>query len=324
MTKEGLSQVGELDLESVLKLAKQRHDQRLQILATEGVQLEQGARSSLCSCLGRSYVSRMVPSDLTMAEYVVRTTELGEQEAEQRLKLCCEQCPPGGGACEGLDREGLGPMWTDGIEWFSCAKWSRYKLDRKLTDSGYPSKLLAKSFADIVKCDKSVADSRDECQKYVRQFGTAELRKGQGLLLSGASGVGKTHLIVATARELHRLRKIRTSRFWDTEYLVFSLRQQDDETKQIMQEAMDVDLLVLDDFNVSNATKWAATQIAMIINHRWGKELPILMTTNETLDEQAAGSLDERVIGRLIEIMDKHGYELLGRDHRFPEPSDEG
>jgi hypothetical protein len=310
---EGMVELADLDLMAALDRARARHDQRLKMLEQEELPLTMPARSMLSSsAIGRSYVSQILPSELTAEEYLVRSVEADEVEADERMKLC-HGCSPRGGACEGLAHEGEGPVWRDGYQWRPCRWWRVHQLDMKLHDSGYPDRLVVKGFGDYVPLTEVLGAARDDCVAYVDRFTEPE-RKGKGLLLVGGYGVGKTHLAVAVARELHARGYIKTSRCWDNEYLLHKLRQHNEECAQILEEAMSVDLLLLDDLNVLEATSWAARQIAMVVNHRWGRKLPLIITTNEKLDQQAP-VLGRRTISRLLESM--AGIEITGEDQRL-------
>lgn len=301
------------DLSQALELSQSRHAQRIATLEMEGAQLGGTASSMLASGRSnRSYVSRLVPPDLSAAEYLHLTIEEDEFAAEERLALCEEKCPPRGGACAGLHEEGRGPKWRDGIVWRPCVKWRVHALDKELAAHGYPPRLVTKGFAGFDAATAELEHVLEVCRAYVEQW--PELRQGgMGLRLSGDCGVGKTHLVVATARELHARRYIRDSQFWDVGHLLFVLRQHDEKSRTALDRAMETELLVLDDLNVQTATVWAADQIALIINHRWSHQAPILVTTNDDLEDQVP-RLGERTVSRLRETL--IGEEILGADRR--------
>lgn len=298
-------------LGEVLAQSRLQHDQRLQTLATEGVPLDGPASSMLASRqTSRSYVSQIVPSDLSAEQYLHLTTASEEEQAERRLELCMS-CPPRGGACASKEHEGTGPIWHEGLVWSTCSKWRVYRIDHLMEQSGYPTKLIPKGAAGFSAATEELQSALDVCLAYVDDYPT--LPRGMGLHLSGDSGVGKTHLVVGVARELHARNLIHTSRFWENAFLLFKLRQHNEAADLIMEEATQVDLLVLDDLNVLKATAWAAEQISLIINHRWSQSLPMLLTTNDDLAEQKA-ILGERTVSRLVDSV--IGKEILGMDYR--------
>jgi DNA replication protein DnaC len=129
------------------------------------------------------------------------------------------------------------------------------------------------------------------------------------LLLFGPSGTGKTHLAVGMLHELAR-----TGRLYDRVYgrlharfatvpeLLDELResvrypQGDDPLRPLFT----VPLLVLDDLGTEKPTEWVVDRLYVLINHRYGAELPTLVTTNyrpAQLNERGY----RRMVSRLME-----------------------
>ncbi len=66
-----------------------------------------------------------------------------------------------------------------------------------------------------------------------------------------------------------------------------------------LQEALDTEILVLDDLGADRATDWTTERLYRIINRRWMEQRPIVATTNlETKDLRE--SLGERCYSRLV------------------------
>jgi len=66
-----------------------------------------------------------------------------------------------------------------------------------------------------------------------------------------------------------------------------------------------VDLLVLDDLGTERATEWAAQALFQIVNHRYSKRLPLVVTTNLSVED--ARRMDARLVSRLLEGANQEG-----------------
>lgn len=127
------------------------------------------------------------------------------------------------------------------------------------------------------------------------------------LVLQGGYGSGKTMLACAivnaqweAGREAH----------YDTvPDILRMLRGGYNSTSDGFDERMnllaDVPLLVLDDLGAERGTDWANEQIYLMLNGRYRKKLPLVVTTNENLD--TTEKIDPRIVSRL-----KQGTERVG------------
>lgn len=72
-----------------------------------------------------------------------------------------------------------------------------------------------------------------------------------------------------------------------------------------------VDLLVIDDLGSMKVTDWASAHLHGLIDHRWSRKLPMIVTTNVPDIGELVG---ERIASRLADGMDS--IALTGADQR--------
>ncbi len=118
------------------------------------------------------------------------------------------------------------------------------------------------------------------------------------LLLQGGYGCGKTHLAAAIANFAVEMGV--PTLFLTVPDLLDMLRfsyDSDDTTfEERFNEIRNASLLILDDFGTQNATGWAQEKLFQIINYRYINKLPLVVTTNLSLDE-----IEARIRSRLAD-----------------------
>ena len=118
-------------------------------------------------------------------------------------------------------------------------------------------------------------------QKYVDNF--SELRKmGKGLLLYGNTGTGKTYTACEIANALidkgHPVLVTNFARILNTLQGTF-------EKQEYIDSHNNYALLVIDDLGIERDTAYAKEQVFNIIDSRYRSGLPMIITTNLTMDK---------------------------------------
>jgi len=135
------------------------------------------------------------------------------------------------------------------------------------------------------------------------------------LLLQGGFGCGKTHLAAAIAN--YAVEMGVPTLFLTVpdllDMLRFSYDSEDTTFENRFNEIRNASLLVLDDFGTQNATGWAQEKLFQILNYRYINKLPLVITTNLSLDE-----IEARIRSRLADPELVTAVRIIAPDYRRP------
>jgi DNA replication protein DnaC len=183
-----------------------------------------------------------------------------------------------------------------------CECRTKHLGKQLLNKAGLPAMHGTATFDNYEPLTKQQQMARLMAMKYVEEWPSTNEK---GLLFTGTSGVGKTHLLVAMAKQLIENRLISCAfvdfnMFLDRRKDEFARKTADEETARVLS----AELLFLDDIGVSRITDFAAEVLSKIINERYNRRLPIVATTNLpfTASENArlldTGGLGDRIGAR--------------------------
>jgi len=146
----------------------------------------------------------------------------------------------------------------------------------------------------------SLKNAKIVTQGFVRDYpGSAE----KGLLLMGRSGVGKTHLAVATLKEL--IRKGHAGLFCDYRELLKEIQASYNPASEstemgILEPIRTVEILVLDDLGASKPSDWVRDIVGIVLNARYNERRTTIITTNYVDNPATDGEPARLPGGRLV------------------------
>ena len=135
------------------------------------------------------------------------------------------------------------------------------------------------------------------------------------LLFSGSTGLGKTHLSLAIAREV--IEKGYGVLYVSSQNLLSAIEKEhfdrDGKRTDTLELASNCDLLILDDLGAEFQTQFTQSTIYNLLNTRMIKRLPFIISTNLTL-QNIEKLYTERVVSRLLGSC--RVYRFYGKDVR--------
>lgn len=160
---------------------------------------------------------------------------------------------------------------------------------------------------------KAKAMAIDYCKKFPEIRGT----RYNSVLLQGQVGSGKTHLSMAICNAIMTNHK--------TGVLYMPYREEITKIKQCVRDAINYDnaisryknvpVLMIDDLLKGKSSDADVNILFEIINHRYIKNLPMIISTEKTTDELL--DFDEGTMSRVIEMARGHQIEIVGREYNY-------
>ena len=180
----------------------------------------------------------------------------------------------------------------------------RKRAKRLLADAGMTEESIAPYTFGRFKPEQAVGSKagRDLLARHKERLVQYAVEPSGWLVLAGSVGCGKTHLAYAVVAA--RLAQHRPTYYGSVPEVLDALRRGFDDKRYdydarlaTMQE---VDLLVLDDLGTEHQTSWVAEKMFQLINYRYTRRLPLVVTTNLVVTDPACG-IDARIRSRLLD-----------------------
>ena len=182
-------------------------------------------------------------------------------------------------------------------------RFARESLERKIGRACIPPRFAIKTFDDYKADTREQQRALRTCKDYADNF--ADYHKaGTSILLIGDVGTGKTHLAAATANQIVRDTKF-TAVYTTASSIVRHVkstfdRDSDATESQVYAAYSQMDLLVIDEIGVQNATEFELTVMFEVINSRYEEMLPTMVISNRGIGDLPK-YLGDRVVDRLRE-----------------------
>lgn len=191
-------------------------------------------------------------------------------------------------ACEHCHGTGFEIVSKDGREYArpcACRRPAGRSTDDVLAAARIPPRYEHCTFAHFEPFSASLNDALAKCLRYCKGYPyVGPTDEGLGLLFTGHSGVGKTHLAVAVLQELAVQKGVR-AQFWDFHSLIRRIKDSyNAETAitelQVLEPVVESDLLLLDDLGAWKMTDWMVDTLFYILNGRYLAKRATIITTN--------------------------------------------
>ena len=223
-------------------------------------------------------------------EYLTRLTGMGK--TRQAMWTPCTKCLD-----EKIEQENAAHQQQ------MREQHAKDSLERKLGRASIPPRFAVKSFEDYKADTKEQQRALRMCKDYADNF--EQYRKsGTSILLLGDVGTGKTHLAASIANQVVRETKF-TAVYTTASTIVRHVKSTFDKESELTEgQAYGVysamDLLVIDEVGVQNATEFELTVMFEVVNSRYEEMLPTLVISNRSI-EDLPKFLGDRVVDRLRE-----------------------
>ena len=182
---------------------------------------------------------------------------------------------------------------------------------KKYRNMGFPqSQMKSWTFEND---DKSNEKLTNMARRYVDNFDTF-YKDGKGLLLYGGVGTGKTYIACMIANALiDKGYPVLVTNF----ARVLSTLQGTFDKQEYLDSLNQFKLLIIDDLGIERDTGYAKEQVFNIIDSRYRAGLPMIITTNLTMQKLATESdlADKRVYDRILERC--YPVEVAGDSRRM-------
>lgn len=207
----------------------------------------------------------------------------------------CEKCSGSGWILITDEKDGLEKAVR-----CSCRMTAIQNTDHLVAASRIDKAYAKMSWSDYQPENEKQREALRISQRYVESFPNLEevFASCTGLLYTGPCGTGKTHLAVCVLKGA--LEKGFRGLFVDFLELLRNVKDSYDPNSEssaleVLQPILDTDILVLDDFGSHHITGWVKDTVFDIINYRYRKQKPVIVTTNLPLE--APSSSRDSLVG---------------------------
>ena len=184
--------------------------------------------------------------------------------------------------------------------WKPCKCYYEAMRKRKLEFADIPVKYKDDTFdtyrIEVYENKEPMRKLKELCKSYVEQFDSID----KGLYIYGfTKGSGKTKMACTIGNELmkrgHDVKFATMGTILDKIKSTYN-KESDYTEDRLMDELKTVEVLIIDDLGMENASKWANDKVYEIINYRYNAKKKTIYTSNISLKDM---DYDDRIVSRI-------------------------
>ncbi len=191
------------------------------------------------------------------------------------------------------------------------------KIDGLWRKSGISLDDIDKSFKNFEPWNNDIKVMKEIATSYYISFERIQDERQNSILLCGNPGCGKTHLIIALANNFIKKKEIGVV-YMPYRDVVTKLKQNmlDKEYYQkTLEKYKNCKILMIDDLFKGKVNETDTNIMFEIINHRYINRLPIMISTEYTIDKLL--DFDEAVGSRIFEMSKDYISEVTGIKNNY-------
>lgn len=183
-----------------------------------------------------------------------------------------------------------------------CECLKKRNFEKRLEESNIGEEFKSKKINNYdAEITSETAKALMTVYKYTNNFKEVKKQRNNGLLLCGDVGTGKTHLAVATANKLIELgHEAIYMPYRDEVTSLKQLTMEQEEYTEKLRAYQNTEILIIDDLFKGKITEADINIIYSIIDKRYFKGLPTIITTEKNIEELIG--IDEAIGSRIYEM----------------------
>lgn len=198
-----------------------------------------------------------------------------------------------------------------------CDCWEIRFAEELMEQSGISQEFSSKGFKNFnTRNNVQLVNAKSKAINYFKTFAEIEKTRNNSIMLSGQVGAGKTHLGVAISRSL--MSKNIAVIYMTYRNAITKIKQLLIDSEEYYNEINKYSrarVLYIDDFLKGKVTESDVNIVYEIINYRYLNNLPLIISTEKSLDELLA--FDEAIGSRIIEMCRGNIVQLQGNELNY-------
>lgn len=198
-----------------------------------------------------------------------------------------------------------------------CECREKEKLTRQWISAGINPEISKQNFSNFEVWNRSSAQAKDTATAYFKDFSSIRKKRKNSILLCGQVGSGKSHITIALA--LNFMNKKIKVMYMPYRDVITNLKQNmlDEEYyKKVLWKYQSCEILLMDDLFKGKINETDINIIFEILNYRYLNYLPIIVSTEFTVDRLLA--FDEGIGSRIYEMCKDYIVEIeKGKENNY-------